>query len=177
MNELYHFGIKGMHWGVRRYQNEDGSLTAKGKARLNSKTPRSLNKEFRGYIHKQRRAKGSDGERTGWSNQWLVSNHIGENSKKAHQKQRAIWDADDKKYTSLYKNAKSESEKERIISQYEQRQVDTGRARVLGVKATQQQMKAVGDVNVAYLKDLGFNDSAAKYINKRASTLMKPALY
>lgn len=30
---LYHHGIKGQKWGVRRYQNEDGSLTAKGKAR------------------------------------------------------------------------------------------------------------------------------------------------
>ena len=32
-DELYHWGIKGMRWGVRRYQNEDGSLTAAGKRR------------------------------------------------------------------------------------------------------------------------------------------------
>lgn len=30
---LYHWGIKGMKWGVRRYQNKDGSLTAAGRAR------------------------------------------------------------------------------------------------------------------------------------------------
>ena len=33
MNELYHHGVKGMKWGVRRYQNKDGSLTPAGKKR------------------------------------------------------------------------------------------------------------------------------------------------
>lgn len=30
---LKHFGIKGMKWGVRRFQNKDGTLTAAGKKR------------------------------------------------------------------------------------------------------------------------------------------------
>lgn len=32
-NELYHHGIKGQKWGVRRFQNKDGSLTLAGKKR------------------------------------------------------------------------------------------------------------------------------------------------
>lgn len=31
--ELTHYGVKGMKWGVRRYQNKDGTLTKEGKRR------------------------------------------------------------------------------------------------------------------------------------------------
>lgn len=32
-NELCHHGIKCQKWGIRRYQNEDGTLTPEGKKR------------------------------------------------------------------------------------------------------------------------------------------------
>lgn len=35
INDLEHSGIKGMKWGIRRYQNKDGSLTPAGKKRYN----------------------------------------------------------------------------------------------------------------------------------------------
>lgn len=37
--ELYHHGIKGMRWGVRRFQNPDGSLTKAGMRRYGDKSP------------------------------------------------------------------------------------------------------------------------------------------
>ena len=47
-NELYHHGIKGQKWGVRRYQNPDGSLTALGKKRKNLyNTNERISSEFR----------------------------------------------------------------------------------------------------------------------------------
>lgn len=38
-NELYHHGIKGMRWGVRRFQKKDGSLTLAGKKRYYDDAP------------------------------------------------------------------------------------------------------------------------------------------
>lgn len=37
ITKLYHSGILGMQWGVRRYQNEDGTLTEEGKRRYYKK--------------------------------------------------------------------------------------------------------------------------------------------
>lgn len=47
--ELYHAGVKGMKWGVRRYQNKDGSLTPAGKKRYDRDTKDMNDKKKQKY--------------------------------------------------------------------------------------------------------------------------------
>jgi len=64
-DELYHHGIKGQKWGIRRYQNPDGSYTAAGKKRYGidgsrnkgtSKSNDSSGSEKKGLSDKQKKA-------------------------------------------------------------------------------------------------------------------------
>lgn len=65
--ELYHHGIKGQRWGIRRFQNEDGSYTTEGVNRRKeqiknyTKTIKSLSKkEFNLYTGNPNESKSQD---------------------------------------------------------------------------------------------------------------------
>ena len=45
-NDLQHHGIKGQKWGVRRFQNKDGSLTSKGRQRYSGDERREQMKKI-----------------------------------------------------------------------------------------------------------------------------------
>ena len=69
MNKIImHFGIRGQRWGVRNYQNPDGSLTSRGAARLQAKdekwvatkgekikdkTQKAVNKDIQKFVKKE----------------------------------------------------------------------------------------------------------------------------
>ena len=44
-DELYHYGVKGMRWGVRRYQDESGRLTNAGKKRYQRDIKKNNNQD------------------------------------------------------------------------------------------------------------------------------------
>lgn len=54
--ELYHWGVKGMRWGVRRYQNADGSLTDAGKRRVQKQRVKNLKKARKAKTEKAEEA-------------------------------------------------------------------------------------------------------------------------
>lgn len=64
--ELYHYGVQGMKWGVRRYQNEDGSLTDAGRSRQARKYSRELNKMDKSTIRVKRTVKEAESTAAGF---------------------------------------------------------------------------------------------------------------
>lgn len=59
---LMHYGIKGQKWGIRKYQNPDGTLTDAGKARYLRQETKRLRKEFnesRGHKFSRRDERGA----------------------------------------------------------------------------------------------------------------------
>ena len=61
-SELYHHGVKGQKWGVRRWQNKDGSLTPAGVKRMNKrlkKIDKRLDKE-KGRIYRAHDPRGAN---------------------------------------------------------------------------------------------------------------------
>ena len=184
-SHLMHHGIKGMKWGVRRYQNSDGSLTPAGVKRYsNTKT---MYKDLKKQVHKQR------GQLQGGSNRFMTVTPIGEHSKAyiddakakrnayenspAYKKWQNDYDKFQKDWEEKFNNSTSydvnldrqyaKEDKEMIKKRPKKNFKDpydayaTYSAR--GRQYSNKYLNGAGkDLSIAYIRDLGYSESTAK---------------
>lgn len=101
-DELCHHGVKGQRWGVRRYQNEDGSLTNAGKRRIAKKIKNTGGYSTGLYRQNQSTYKNKD----------LIRKHVSkdlfdEYSKAQDEATKAV-----EKYNKYYPNMSDKKEKQ-----------------------------------------------------------------
>lgn len=170
-SELMHHGVKGMKWGVRRYQNKDGTLNSKGKKKLAAyKKYKTLSSSYDKAAHKA-------------NSYWNVDEHDGPmNAKakklhsewgKAHNTKIDFYNANRKDIKAGRKIAAKLGDKRASFEyhrskQYKQKAAAIG-AGVIGALAFKKAIKNRGVRNsFALMGDVGM---AQVYHNKRNRAL------
>ena len=126
-NELYHHGIKGQKWGVRRYQNLDRSLTPAGKERYG----RGTGEKIKSAVTTVGRTVGNAGKAVGrgiGNAGKAVGSKINESYKKRHPEKMS--DAELKAYASRLQMEKQVKQLKEELTPKKQHKI---RTRIAGI--------------------------------------------
>lgn len=136
---LEHHGIKGMKWGIRRFQNEDGSYTQAGLKRYRY-DENNYNEARNKYIAAKAAYKS------------------GEGTEAEYRKSRADMKAAKKQLSRAYDQVKKDSKADKGKRLYESGQRIT--SNVIGENVKQLAVALIGNVAAHKLRELGRNGSA-----------------
>lgn len=164
-NDLKHWGIKGMKWGVRRYQNADGSLTLAGRYHQHK-----LNKKRKAALEKARETRAANKAAAEARAKKIASGRMPakkmtdkelEDSKKRLQAE--------KEYNDLLRQTRQSSRGQKFLNRVLDSTADKIADHVVADVASQT-AKTVGVKAVnALLKDMGYGDETIFTNNKRKS--------
>lgn len=146
-NELYHYGIKGMKWGVRRYQNADGTLTEKGKAKYGADISKRKVKDVKKQYQTALKSKSIDVE--------PVGKKIRKELNKTEESKRL--DIANKNLEAIFKNAEAQG---------------ISRNQIVFDKDTADMFNGLNDAYEKKLREIG-----AKYSDEMASISLKSLGY
>lgn len=166
---LQHHGVKGMKWGVRRYQNADGSLTAAGQKRYSNMSDEKLFKTLSKQTNKMTR----NGKNTKQALQKRLDEHNkvlsnDEKLQKAIKEMKAL----QKKYGDDGLWPKSAVDKyDAAANIVERSMADFGYVQYSFEKGkgfTEEYINGWGkNISIAKLKDAGYNEATAKSFVER----------